>query len=64
GENAEVELVTGKAVKVTTDDAFFKKCSPDVIYIDYKNITKVVQKDSRIYIDDGQLSLIVKSIGK
>ncbi|XP_055924313.1 pyruvate kinase PKM-like isoform X3 [Argiope bruennichi] len=62
GENAEVELVKGKTVKVTTDDAFFKKCSADVIYIDYKNITKFVQKGSRIYIDDGQLCLIVKSI--
>ncbi|CAL1295146.1 unnamed protein product [Larinioides sclopetarius] len=62
GENAEVELVTGKTVKVTTDEDFFKKCSADIIYIDYKNITQVVQKGSRIYIDDGQLSLIVKSI--
>ncbi|GIX71848.1 pyruvate kinase PKM [Caerostris extrusa] len=63
GASAEVEMVKGKMVKVTTDEAYLEKCSASVFYLDYKNITKVVQEESRIYIDDGLISLVVKSIG-
>uniref|UniRef100_A0A8C4F980 Pyruvate kinase n=1 Tax=Dicentrarchus labrax TaxID=13489 RepID=A0A8C4F980_DICLA len=34
-----------------------------VLWLDYKNITKVVQTGSHIYIDDGLISLKVKDIG-
>jgi len=50
-------------VKLTTDDAFKEKGSVDVIYADYKNIVKVVQKGSRVYVDDGLISLVVDEIG-
>ncbi|XP_042894887.1 pyruvate kinase PKM isoform X2 [Parasteatoda tepidariorum] len=63
GPSAEVEMVKGKMVKVTTDDAYIEKCSAEVIHVDYKNITKVVVPGSRIYVDDGLISLVVKSIG-
>lgn len=41
-----------------------EKCDEKVLWLDYKNITKVVQTGSHIYIDDGLISLKVKEIGK
>uniref|UniRef100_A0A8C9XXD8 Pyruvate kinase n=1 Tax=Sander lucioperca TaxID=283035 RepID=A0A8C9XXD8_SANLU len=37
--------------------------SEEVLWLDYKNITKVVEIGSKIYIDDGLISLQVKEIG-
>ncbi|KAM4661900.1 pyruvate kinase PKLR isoform 1-T1 [Discoglossus pictus] len=63
GENAEVELVKGSIVKVTTDDAFKDQCDEKTMWVDYKNITKVLHVGNRIYVDDGLLSLLVKEVG-
>lgn len=41
-----------------------EKCDEKVLWLDYKNITKVVQTGSHIYIDDGLITLTVKEIGK
>ncbi|GFS14261.1 pyruvate kinase [Elysia marginata] len=60
---AEVCLVTGETLKITTDDAYMEKCSKDLIWLDYKNITKVVTEGSRVFIDDGLISVIVKQKG-
>lgn len=51
-------------IKITLDDAYIEKCSEEILWLDYKNITKVVDIGSKIYIDDGLISLQVKEIGK
>lgn len=61
---AEVELKKGNMIKITLDDAYIEKCSEETLWLDYKNITKVVEVGSKIYIDDGLISLQVKEIGK
>jgi pyruvate kinase len=63
GATAEVELKRGATVKVTTSAEFAEKGSIDVIYVDYANICKVVTVNSRIYIDDGLISLIAHEVG-
>lgn len=64
GPTAELELIKGKTIRVSTDKKYEESCDEEVLYLDYKNITKVVKTESRIYIDDGLISLIVKSIGE
>lgn len=58
-----MELVKGKSIKITTDDAFKEKCSNEILYLDYKNITKVVSKGSNVFVDDGLISLRVQEVG-
>ncbi|XP_032379858.1 pyruvate kinase M1/2b [Etheostoma spectabile] len=60
---AEVELKKGETIKVTLDDQYMEKCDEKVLWLDYKNITKVVQTGNHIYIDDGLISLKVKEVG-
>merc|ERR1719500_2109012 len=59
----EVTLETGAAIKITTDDAFMEKCSKDILWVDYKNINKVLKPGKRMYIDDGLISVVAKEIG-
>ncbi|KAL3885427.1 hypothetical protein ACJMK2_025486 [Sinanodonta woodiana] len=63
GASAEVELKTGQTIKITTDDKYKDECSEDILWVDYKNITKVMSVGSRMYIDDGLISLICKEVG-
>lgn len=51
-------------IKLTLDEKFMDNCDDKTLWLDYKNITKVVQKDSHIFVDDGLISLKVKEIGE
>ncbi|CAH1373691.1 unnamed protein product [Tenebrio molitor] len=62
GETAEVEIINGDVIKLTTDKAYYEKGNAGIIYVDYDNIQKVVQVGNRIFIDDGLISLICTSI--
>lgn len=63
GPEAEVELVKGSQVLVTVDPAFRTRGDAHTVWVDYPNIVRVLPVGGRIYIDDGLISLTVKSIG-
>ena len=58
-----MELKKGNMIKLTLDDSYMDNCDDEVLWLDYKNITNVVEIGSKIYIDDGLMSLQVKEIG-
>jgi len=59
----EVTLEMGAQIKITTDDQYKDKCSQNILWVDYKNITKVLSPGKRIFIDDGLISVIVRETG-
>jgi pyruvate kinase len=60
GVNATIELVAGKSIVVTTDDAYREKCDENHLWIDYCHLATDVDIGKRIYIDDGLLSVVVR----
>ncbi|KAH7723429.1 pyruvate kinase isozymes M1/M2 isoform 2 [Aphelenchoides avenae] len=62
GGSAEIELKKGASIRLTTDPSFEESGTAINLYVDYKNITKVLQKGSKVFIDDGLISLVVDEI--
>uniref|UniRef100_A0A1I7YG66 Pyruvate kinase n=1 Tax=Steinernema glaseri TaxID=37863 RepID=A0A1I7YG66_9BILA len=62
GPSAEVELVKGSSIRLSTDKKFENSGTAICLYVDYQNIAKVVQLGSKVYIDDGLISLVVDEI--
>lgn len=63
GVNAEVDLVAGEQIIVTINDDYKLICDENYLWVDYKNIVKVVDVGKNIYVDDGLISLIVTEKG-
>ena len=59
-----MELKKGATLKITLDNAYMEKCDENILWLDYKNICKVVDVGSKIYVDDGLISLLVKQKGR
>jgi len=64
GGSAEVELVKGNMITLTTDESRYEDGDINTIFVDYKNITKVVSPGKKVYVDDGLISLVVREIGE
>lgn len=64
GGSAEIELKKGAKIRLSTDEKYFDIGDEKCIYIDYKNIVKVLPVGGKIFIDDGLISVINESVGK
>jgi pyruvate kinase len=62
GDGGDVELVAGSSAVVTSDDEWRERVDAEHVYVDYKNIAKVVGVGNLIYIDDGLLSFKVDEV--
>lgn len=58
----EFPVTAGHEMIFTTNDDYKLKCDNKVMYIDYKNITKMIAPGKRIFIDDGVLSFEVLEV--
>lgn len=53
----------GKKITVTVDTQYAENCDENILFVDYPNILKIVNKGSKVFIDDGLISLVVTEIG-
>ncbi|POY76430.1 putative Pyruvate kinase [Rhodotorula taiwanensis] len=60
----DIKINAGHRMKFTTNPEYATKCDDKVMYLDYANITKVLEPGKPIYVDDGILSFNVLSIGQ
>lgn len=58
----DLPIEAGKVINITTDEKYKTACDTENMYVDYKNITKVIQPGRIIYVDDGVLAFDVLSI--
>ncbi|ORX91566.1 pyruvate kinase [Basidiobolus meristosporus CBS 931.73] len=61
--DVETPINAGHEMLITTDDKFKEKCNGERMYVDYKNLPKVIEKGKIIYVDDGILSFEVLEVG-
>ncbi|KAH8906399.1 pyruvate kinase [Coniochaeta sp. PMI_546] len=58
----DLPIGVDKVLNITTDEKYATACDTDNMYVDYKNITKVIQPGRIIYVDDGVLAFDVLEI--
>jgi len=61
-DDIEVPVLAGHKMIITTDDKYAEACTGDIMYVDYKNLTKVIVPGKVIYVDDGVLSFKVLTV--
>ncbi|KJH48030.1 pyruvate kinase [Dictyocaulus viviparus] len=61
-EGFEVELHQGSSILLSTNPALQNQGTATTLFVDYKNLPRVIKKGSRIFIDDGLISLVVDDI--
>jgi len=62
-DDAEITLESGDLVTLTMDDQYKTSTTRERIYIDYKNLPKVVKPGKLVFIDDGLISLEILETG-
>ncbi|EMF16392.1 pyruvate kinase [Sphaerulina musiva SO2202] len=58
----DIPISAGSEINITTDDKYATASDNKNMYVDYKNITKVIEKGRTIYVDDGVLAFEVLEV--
>jgi len=58
----DIPISAGSEINITTDDQYATSSDNKNMYVDYKNITKVIEKGRTIYVDDGVLAFEVLEV--
>ncbi|KAL9128862.1 MAG: hypothetical protein Q9217_002551 [Psora testacea] len=60
--DADLPISAGTEMNITTDDKYATASDEKNMYVDYKNITKVIEPGRTIFVDDGILSFEVLKV--
>ncbi|KAI9354164.1 pyruvate kinase [Pilaira anomala] len=60
--DVEVDISAGHEMIFSVDEEYADKCNGEVMYIDYKNLPKVIDVGKTVFIDDGVLSFEVLEV--
>ncbi|EGX54054.1 Pyruvate kinase [Orbilia oligospora] len=60
--DADIPISAGDQITITTDEQYKTASDNKNMYVDYKNITKVIEEGRIVYVDDGVLSFKVLKI--
>ncbi|KAI9702261.1 MAG: Pyruvate kinase [Bogoriella megaspora] len=60
--DADIPISAGSEINITTDEKYATASDEKNMYVDYKNITKVIEKGRTIYVDDGVLAFEVLEV--
>ncbi|KAL8820244.1 MAG: hypothetical protein Q9191_007555 [Dirinaria sp. TL-2023a] len=58
----DIPIKEGSEINITTDEKYAKASDNKNMYVDYGNITKVIEKGRTIYVDDGILAFEVLEV--
>jgi len=58
----DVPFTAGHQMTFTTDERYAEASTKEFLYIDYKNITKVLKPNKVIYVDDGVMAFRVLEV--
>ncbi|KAI5199780.1 pyruvate kinase [Aureobasidium subglaciale] len=61
-DDKDYPISAGAEINITTDEKYATACDEKNMYLDYKNITKVIEKGRIIYVDDGVLAFEVLEV--
>ncbi|KAI9300436.1 pyruvate kinase [Cunninghamella echinulata] len=61
-DDKELPIQKGTELLFHTDDQYATSCDDKVMYVDYKNLPKVIEVGKMIYVDDGVLSFQVQEV--
>lgn len=62
GEN-KIALTQGRELELTVDEQYKDSSTEERLFVTYKNLCNVVVVGTRILLDDGQVELVVESVG-
>ena len=60
--DADIPIAQGTEMNITTDEKYATESDDKNMFVDYKNITKVIEPGRTIYVDDGILSFEVLKV--
>lgn len=64
GTPKEIKLNKGDTLRLSTDKQYENKGSNKIMFVDYRNITKILKENDKIYVDDGLILMTAMKIGK